>query len=61
MAMATQAYWLMGLLYPTAEVGRFFIWLQFLRNKSREEHFSENISSYEERVQTVTKGARHSK
>lgn len=33
MAMATRAYWLMGLLYPTAEVGRFFIWLLFLNKQ----------------------------
>lgn len=44
MAMATRAYWLMGLLYPTAEVGRFFIWLLFLKN--REKHLLENINSY---------------
>lgn len=33
MAMATRAYWLMGLLYPTAEVGRLFIWLLFLKTE----------------------------
>lgn len=45
MAMATRAYWLMGLLYPTAEVGRFFIWLLFLKHKLREEHVLENINT----------------
>lgn len=45
MAMATRANWLMGLLYPTAEVGRFFIWLLFLKHKLREEHVVENINT----------------
>lgn len=37
MAMATRAYWLMGLLYPTADVGLFFIWLLLLKKKPGEE------------------------
>lgn len=37
MAMATRAYWLMGLLYPTADVGLFFIWLLLLKRKPGEE------------------------
>ena len=44
MAMATRAYWLMGLLYPTADVGLFFIWLLFLKRKLREQHPLDNMN-----------------
>ncbi len=39
-AMATLAYWLIGRLYPTAEVGLLFICVNLLREQKTEQNIS---------------------